>query len=188
MAKKGVKVFLDSNVIISGLFSDRGAPRVILDLFSLGLPVLTCATGEYNIVEIERNLTKKMPDVLPIYRKYLPLLNLELIPFPPEDAVRKLAGLTADTDIPVLASAISGNVDFLVTGDKKDFVKVKGKYSFRILSPAEFLEAILPEILKAGKILDIGGTAKAPPGELPSDFRKIRKKLKKTTGEKAAGK
>ena len=148
MAKKGVKVFLDSNVIISGLFSDKGAPRVILDILCLGLPVLTGATGEYNLIEIERNLTKKMPDVLPIYKKYLPLLNLEVIPLPSSGEINKLSGTTSDKDIPVLASALRGGVGFLVTGDKKDFIKLKGKYPFKILTPAEFLDVILPEILK----------------------------------------
>lgn len=153
MAEKSVKVFLDSNVIISGLLSDKGAPRVILDLLCLGLPMLAGATGEYNIIEIERNLKKKMPDVLPIYKKYFPLLNLEVIPLPLPGEVRKLAGLISGKDIPVLASAISGNVDFLVTGDKKDFIKLKGKYPFKIVSPAEFLDVILPEVLK---ILEAG--------------------------------
>ena len=148
MAKKGVKVFLDSNVIISGLFSDKGAPRVILDLLCLGLPVLTGVTGEYNLIEIERNLTKKMPDVLPIYKKYLPLLNLEVIPSLPSGEINKLSGTTSDKDIPVLTSALRGGVDFLVTGDKKDFVKLKGKCPFEVLTPAEFLDVILPEILK----------------------------------------
>jgi predicted nucleic acid-binding protein len=149
MAKKNVKAFLDSNVIISGLFSDKGAPRVILDILCLGLPVLTGVTGEYNLIEIERNLTKKMPDVLPIYKKYLPLLNLEVIPLPSSGEINKLSGTTSDKDIPVLASALRGDVDFLVTGDKKDFIKLKGKYPFKVLTPTEFLDVILPEIIKA---------------------------------------
>ena len=153
MAEKSIKVFLDSNVIISGLLYDKGAPRVILDLLCLGLPMLAGATGEYNIIEIERNLKKKMPDVLPTYKKYLPLLNLEVIPLPLPGEVRKLSGTTADKDVPVLASAISCDADFLVTGDKKDFIKLKGKYPFRIVSPAEFLDVILPEVLR---ILEAG--------------------------------
>lgn len=147
MAKKRFKVFLDSNVIISGLFSDKGSPRIILDLLSLGLPVLSGVTGEYNLIEIERNLSKKMPDVLPVYRKYLKLLKLEIVPLPLSADVKKLSGQTSKKDIPVLASAINGNVDFLVTGDKKDFLKLKVKYSFRIISPGEFLDIILLEII-----------------------------------------
>ncbi len=146
MAKKRFKVFLDSNVIISGLFSDKGSPRIILDLLSLGLPMLAGVTGQYNIIEIERNLSKKMPDVLPVYKKYLQMLNLEVIPLPLSKDIKKLIGHVSDKDIPVLVSAIIGNADFLVTGDKKDFEKLKGKYPFKILSPSEFLDIILPSI------------------------------------------
>jgi predicted nucleic acid-binding protein len=149
MPKKDLKIFLDSNVIISGLFSDKGAPRVILDLLSLGLPHLAGVTGEYNIIEIERNLTKKMPEVLPVYTKYLPLLGLEIIPLPSAREINKLAGTTSEKDIPVLASAIMGKADFLVTGDRKDFIHLTGNYPFKILTPSEFLDSILPEVLKA---------------------------------------
>jgi predicted nucleic acid-binding protein len=149
MAKKSIKIFLDSNVILSGLLSDKGAPRVILDLLSLGLPQLAGATGKYNIIEIERNLTKKMPEALPVYNKYLPLLNLDIIPLPSSREIAKLSGTTSPKDIPVLASAINGNVDFLVTGDRKDFSHLTGQYPFKILAPSEFLDNILPEMLKA---------------------------------------
>jgi len=151
MVKKEVKVFLDSNVIISGLFSDKGAPRIILDLLCLCLPVLVGITGQYNIIEIERNIKKKMPEVLSLYNEYLPKLNLEIIPLPPLEKIRDLSRHISDKDAPVLASAIIGKVDFLVTGDKKDFVKPgkKGKNLFKIVTPSEFLERILPVILKS---------------------------------------
>lgn len=151
MAKRRFKVFLDSNVIISGIFSDKGAPRIILDILSLDLPVLSSITGEYNIIEIERNLSKKMSEALPVYRKYLKLLNLEIVPMPLPADIKKLSGCTSDKDIPVLASAINGNADFLVTGDKKDFLKLKGKYPFKILNPGEFLDITLPEIINVLK-------------------------------------
>jgi predicted nucleic acid-binding protein len=40
MAKRTFRVFLDSNVILSGLLSDKGAPRLVLDLSNLQLPFL----------------------------------------------------------------------------------------------------------------------------------------------------
>jgi predicted nucleic acid-binding protein len=150
MRKKVVRVFLDSNVILSGLLSERGAPRIMLDLLSLGLPFLMGATGRYNLIEIERNLKKKMPNLLPLFKAYLPKLNLKVIPLPRPEEVRDFSGQIAEKDIPVLISAIRSKVDFLVTGDKQHFGKMKelDKYPFHVVTPSEFLESILPEVLK----------------------------------------
>jgi len=150
MGKKVVSVFLDSNVILSGLFSERGAPRILLDLLSLGLPFLVGATGRYNLIEIERNLKKKMPGLLFLYKLYLPKVNLKVIPLPRPEEVRDFSGKIAEKDIPVLISAIRSKVDYLVTGDKQHFGKMKelDKYPFHVVTPSEFLDSILPEILK----------------------------------------
>ncbi|MDI7262086.1 MAG: PIN domain-containing protein [Thermodesulfobacteriota bacterium] len=150
MGKKVVKVFLDSNVILSGLLSERGAPRILLDLLNLKLPFLEASTGRYNLIEIERNLKNRMPSVWSVYERYLPQLNLTIIPLPQSEELREFSGKIADKDIPVLVSAIQGKVDLLVTGDKKHFEKLKGieKYHLRIVSPSELVDSILPEILK----------------------------------------
>jgi putative PIN family toxin of toxin-antitoxin system len=42
-------------------------------------------------------------------------------------------------DIPVIAAAINGNSDFLVTGDK-DLLEVNTKYNIQIVNPKEFLQ------------------------------------------------
>ena len=150
MGKKVVSVFLDSNVILSGLLSERGAPRILLDLLSLGLPFLVGATGRYNLIEIERNLKKKMPSLLFLYKSYLPKVNLRVIPLPRPEEVRDFSGKIAEKNIPVLISAIRSKADYLVTGDKQHFGKMKelDKYPFHVVTPSEFLDSILPEILK----------------------------------------
>ena len=150
METKKHRLFLDSNVILSGLFSERGAPRLILDLLSLDLPVLTGLTGRFNLTEIERNLQKKMVDALPVYRLYLPKLKLEIIPLPSPEDLRPLAGTADEKDLPVLASAINGKADHFVTGDKQliSLIRQKGGFPFRAVSPAEYLDKVLPEILE----------------------------------------
>ncbi|MGB7575064.1 MAG: PIN domain-containing protein [Thermodesulfobacteriota bacterium] len=150
MGKKVVRVFLDSNVILSGLLSERGAPRILLDLLSLRLPFLIGSTGRYNLIEIERNLKKKIPGLLFLYKTYLPKLNLKVIPLPRPEDVRDFSGQIAEKDIPVLISAIRGKVDFLVTADKQHFGKMKElrKFPFHVVTPSEFVDSILPEILK----------------------------------------
>jgi predicted nucleic acid-binding protein len=150
MGKKVVRVFLDSNVILSGLLSEKGAPRILLDLVSLGLPFLIGSTGRYNLTEIERNLKKKKPDLLSVYKIYLPKLNLKIIPLPRIEEVRGFSGRIAEKDIPVLLSAIQSKADYLVTGDKQHFGKMKGldEYPIQVVTPSEFIDSILPEILR----------------------------------------
>jgi putative PIN family toxin of toxin-antitoxin system len=150
MAKKAVRVFLDSNVILSGLISDTGAPRIILDLLTLKLPFLTGCTGRFNLMEIERVLKKKMPQALAVYQQYLPHLNLTIIPVPRGQELKEFTHTIADKDLPVLVSAIRGTADFLVTGDKRHFQKITslGDYTLKIVTPAEFVDRILPEIFK----------------------------------------
>ncbi len=138
MAGKIVKVFLDSNVILEDSFA-RGAPRILLDLLSLDLPFLKGLNINDNILEIERNLNKKMPACIPLDK--LPKLNLTIIPLPSIEEIKYLRA-TADKDVPVLVSALKGKADFLVTGDIKDFShlsKMTGPFPFKIVSPPEFL-------------------------------------------------
>ncbi len=143
MAEEAAKVFLDSNVILSGFLSDKGEPRIILDLLSLDLPFLSGLTGQYNILEIDRNLENKLPEALPVYKEYFPKLSLEIIPLPSKEEIKDYKDIISEKDAPVLASAVKGGADYLVTGDK-DFLKVKKtrKMPFKILSPQEFLFTI----------------------------------------------
>lgn len=135
------RVFLDSNVIISGLLSAKGAPRIILDLLCLRLPNLQGLTGDYNMMEIERNLARKLSTALPVFKEYLPRLNLEIIPLPAYEALVPWFGVIADKDVPVLVSALGGKADFLVTGDTGDFgvLMQRDDLPFRVLTPADFV-------------------------------------------------
>ncbi len=143
------RVFLDSNVIISGLLSAKGAPRIILDMLCLHLPNLHGLTGEYNMLEIERNLTRKLSGALPVFNEYLPRLNLEIIPLPTYEALAPWFGVTVDKDVPVIVSAINGMADFLVTGDTGDFgaLMQRDDLPFRVLTPTNFV-ALAGELLR----------------------------------------
>jgi predicted nucleic acid-binding protein len=149
MEKRRLRVFLDSNAILSGLFSDKGAPRIILDILTLDLPVLTAVTGADNVAEVEKNLAAKLPSALPLFRSCLKTIKFETIPLPAQDALTPLAGMTSDKDLPVLASAVLGKADVLIAGDKRDLLKLEDmSLPFRVISPAEFLDDFLPEFLK----------------------------------------
>lgn len=148
MARKITRVFLESNVILSGLISSKGAPRIILDILSLNLSFLVGLTGEYNLIEIERNVLKKLPQAVPVYKEYLSKLNLRTIPLPSKEDLIRFSGHVEPKDVPVLVSAINGEADFLVTGDKKHFEDLSHhSYPCKIVNPSEFLQ-ILAGILE----------------------------------------
>ena len=150
--RRKCKVFLDSNVLLSGFFSDKGAPRIILDLLTLHLPILAGATGRYNLMEVERNLKKKMPAAIPLYREYLPRLGLEIVALPSRETVKSMPGVIAEKDIPVLASAVACSAEYLITGDKKDFagLKTNRRFNLTIIGPTDFIEIVLPGVIKRG--------------------------------------
>jgi putative PIN family toxin of toxin-antitoxin system len=149
MTENIIKVFLDSNVILSGIVSDKGSPRIILDILSLKMPFIVGMTGEYNLIEIESNLANKIPDAILLYNEYLLKINFKIIKIPSPAEIKNYSGCTSDKDIPVLVSAINGKADYLITGDKKDFDKLKAKddYKFKIMNPSEFIKEIIPELL-----------------------------------------
>jgi predicted nucleic acid-binding protein len=96
-----------------------------------------------------------MPEILSVYKRYLPKLSLKIIPLPRIEELRQFSGKIAEKDVPILVSAIRSKADYLVTGDKQHFQKLKSKndYSFKIVTPSEFTDLILPEVLKEiGKI------------------------------------
>ena len=78
-------------------------------------------------------------------------MNVEIVPWPSKRGLAPLAGLTAEKDLPVIASAINGRSDILVTGDMKHLLRVQeGRLPFPIASPAQFLDELLVELLRRG--------------------------------------
>jgi predicted nucleic acid-binding protein len=145
--KNDVRLFLDSNVILSGLISSKGPPRILLDLLSLEVPLLKGLTGRYNLDEIERNLSLRFPSLLPIYREFLPRMHLEVVGVPSYREIEPLLGRMSAKDTPVLASALMGRADYLVTGDKKDFPQALAK-PMRVMNPSDFLNKVLPPLIR----------------------------------------
>jgi len=111
--------------LLSALLSEKGAPRVILDILCLDLPLVKGVTGEYSLIEIERNIKTRLLAILDIYQSYFPKLCLEIIPIPPIETLKPYIGMIAAKDAPVLASAVSSGADYLVTGDKNFLTSLK---------------------------------------------------------------
>lgn len=145
MSMKQIKVFLDSSVIIAGLASKKGGSYEVLAMAELKL-VLPCICEDV-VSEVFGNVQKKLPGSVPYVYALFKKLPFNIID-PSEEDVSLAKRLINEKDASILAAAITGNVDWLLSLDKHflkaDLMDLKGKKDiFQICSPGEFLKKIL---------------------------------------------
>jgi putative PIN family toxin of toxin-antitoxin system len=116
MTKK-LKVFLDTNVLVSGIVF-AGNERKLLELVIDGKLDLMLSNDV--IYEANEVLKKKFPKQAVLFPLLLRMVKHEEVPKRAyEGSKRVCAGLIDDrADIPILAAAITSRADYLITGDK----------------------------------------------------------------------
>ena len=118
--RKPVRVVLDTNVLISALISSSGPPGQLLSAVKRG--DMTLVTSEYQLEELRNVLgrDKLRPYIRPEEAQDL-INNLETIGSLISDLPE--CGLSPDpADNPILATAIAGKADLIVSGDKADML------------------------------------------------------------------
>jgi putative PIN family toxin of toxin-antitoxin system len=136
------RVFLDANVIFSGLYSSQGAPGIILRYFIEGR--IRVVISQQVLEEVVRTIKEKLPEVLPALKKYLVNTGLEVEEDPQLAAVRNWADVIHMADAAVLAAAIAAQPDFFVTGDRHFLgnLVIREKSGLKIMSPSQFLSQV----------------------------------------------
>ena len=81
MVKAKPRIFLDTNVIFSGLYSPSGAPGKILEGFVKGK--INVLISHQVLEELVRVMTIKLPEGLPALKVLLTNVPPEIIPDPP---------------------------------------------------------------------------------------------------------
>jgi len=133
-------VFLDSNVIFSGLHSSRGAPGVILERFIEGQFMVV--VSQRVLDEVIRTIKEKLPESLSALRKLLVNAPPEIRKDPLTEEVKRWSGLLDAGVAAILASAVAAKPDHFVTGDRH-FIKNPGiaeRAGLQIVTPAQFIE------------------------------------------------
>ena len=141
MASERWRVFLDTNVLISGVLSRTGASAAILDLGEA--EEILVVVSQQVLVEADRTFLKKFPDLIERYRKFIKNLAPLLLDDPPPAAIKEAARFIDLDDASILAAAKQGRLDFLVTLNTKHFhtPKAQGYVAAPIVTPGEFLIA-----------------------------------------------
>ena len=106
-----LRVFVDTNILYSGLFFE-GAPRKLLLLAHHG--ELTLLVSEYVLTELRRVIGRKAPSRLKDLELFLGKIGYESIPFPSKTMVERYSRFVPHKeDAPILASAILADADYV---------------------------------------------------------------------------
>ncbi len=131
----GLRVVLDTNVLVSGLAYPGSVPGRILDAWGQGS--LGVVMSRHILDEMVRVLPKlshnrrSEAEIRGLADSYL--LKAEIV----EPGGELEADLRAKTDQPVLGTLRASQADYLITGDK-DLLALAGRYP--IVTPAAFWE------------------------------------------------
>jgi len=141
MAAERWRVFLDTNVLIAGVLTQRGIPATILDLGET--EEIQLVVSRQVLVEADRVFARKFPELLERYRLFIKNLRPLLVEDPPARAVREARKVIHPDDAPILAAAKLAKVQYLVTGNTRHFTasRVREFLPIPIVTPAEFLAA-----------------------------------------------
>ena len=130
-----MRVFLDTNVLVSA-FTTRG---ICADLITTVLAEHQLVLGETVLTELTRVLSKKMElpratvvETEAFLRREAAVISHGAVPGVP---------IRDPDDVAVLAQAIAGSADVLVTGDR-DFLDVAADLPIHVLSPRGFWEML----------------------------------------------
>jgi predicted nucleic acid-binding protein len=112
-----LRIFLDANVIFSGLYSPAGTNGRILDLAVSG--AIHGVISAEIIDELARNVQRKAPRLMVRLALFLDEAALLVMPDPePDESGRWFeAGLAEDAH--VVASALEAESDYVCTGDRR---------------------------------------------------------------------
>ena len=139
MAPERWRVFLDTNVLIAGLASRTGASAAILDLGEA--EELRIILSRQVLVEADRTMLAKFPDLMERYRAFIKNLAPLLAEDPPSALVQEAAQCIHPNDAPILAAAKQEHIEYLVTLNTRHFMNPQARafLPIPIVTPAEFL-------------------------------------------------
>ncbi len=130
-----MRIVLDTNVIVAA-FAARG---LCAEVFEICISDHTIVFSEQILVEVERNLTKKIKvpdtvvqDIIGYIRK-----NGDIVePHEMDDSICR-----DKDDIKIIGTALKGKAQFIITGDD-DLLTLKTFGDIRIITPRRFWEIL----------------------------------------------
>ncbi len=134
-------LFIDASVFIAAAASATGGSATVLELGRRGLVRLF--GSKLVLIEAERNIREKLsPDVMLRFYSQIGTTDLKLVKPASDHEIAAARQIVAEKDAHVLATAVKGRVDVLLTLDRKHLLTaaVRRASPVRIQTPGEFLQ------------------------------------------------
>ena len=137
-----MRIFIDANVFYAAIYSSTGASRQIILMGIRG--EVTLVVSRLILEEVERNLTKKTPETLPLFRQFVDAVPFEIVE-PTRREVLEAIEYVVLKDAPVVAAARRAKVDYLVSLDRKHLVGkpvIEDRSGLKIVLPEQMLSLL----------------------------------------------
>jgi hypothetical protein len=130
------RVFVDADVLFAGAAAptEHGASLTVLRMAEITL--IQALASEQVIVEVERNLSVKLPSALPAFRLIVQR-SLRVVSDPGPAELIPLRGLAHPHDQPILAAAVREGCGWLVTFNLRHFRP--GHPNVQVLRPGDLV-------------------------------------------------
>ena len=129
-----MEVMLDTNVLFSAIFFPSERMNGLFALLTKNHSIVLCS---YSFEELYRITKRKMPQGLPAVDIFLQKLPYRFVYTPRSDLIEANFNLRDAADYPIILSAVTADVDILITGDH-DFDDVELEKP-EIMTPLEFI-------------------------------------------------
>lgn len=129
-----VRVFIDSNIIISAIVYDRNELEIIEYLKLKGHRLVI---SDHVHEEIFRVMLEKFPEYIALVDEFILLGAMDMVPSAKYfDTIGQFGIVRDNNDRHILAAAVAGKCDMILTGDK-DLLVLKSCRNIRILNSKE---------------------------------------------------
>ncbi|MBI5183744.1 MAG: putative toxin-antitoxin system toxin component, PIN family [Nitrospinae bacterium] len=143
--KQPPRVFLDSNVVISGLVFPRWPYEIIKYGEAQEIKIVLCSLI---IKEVQTRIAVTFPSCLDRFHRFITTSSYEIAAIPSKNKLTRYPNLVRDKkDIPIALSAIKAKVDYLVSNDKdltvQDQTTKQLREYLQPLQPGTFLKEVM---------------------------------------------
>lgn len=133
-----MRLFIDSDVIVSSLLSDKGASSTLLHLPNLDLIVSSLSVTEIKSVSQRLSINAGLVDN--VIKNYLDVIQIK-------SDIAEIRGkyksyVSDKNDTHIVAGAVEAKVEYLISYNLKDYnmQKIKEDFDIHMMTPGMFLQ------------------------------------------------